>query len=222
MSTAISDLRHLARPSLGQQAVRRVRTLRGFAHAAEDRLLCLILIATMLAPLVEIVLRRFSIAVVGPGVLLPCLVLLLSLAGAAVAARNSRLLSFASLTTLASPRLHRGARIVAGGFAAAVSALLSRAAGEWVAMTRQWGGELAYGIPARSSGAADRNSLRQLEKGCPNIQCRNVATGSLDRPRSTAGRRERARRTRQDEETACDGARDLSRGLRRGASYAAG
>jgi tripartite ATP-independent transporter DctM subunit len=95
----------------------------------------------------ELVARPFGAALPGAGPIVQHLTLWLGLLGAAVAAREGRLLSLALPEYLAEGRLRRLARVAAASFGAAAAALLAVACAELVRAERAAGGEIALGIP---------------------------------------------------------------------------
>jgi tripartite ATP-independent transporter DctM subunit len=104
------------------------------------------LLALTVLPLAEIVLRRF----VGAGIsnsasLVQHLTLIVSMLGAALAARDSRLLSLATATFFKG-RLRAAASIVSGAIGAVVTLFLAIGSYQFV-MTERGGRELAYSIP---------------------------------------------------------------------------
>ena len=113
---------------------------------AEDSVLLLALLALVGLPLAEIVLRRFfATGISGSAALVQHLTLIISMLGAAVAARDSRLLSLAT-STFVKGRARFVAGIVSGSAAATVSAFLAAASLRFV-LTGRGGRALAYGIP---------------------------------------------------------------------------
>jgi C4-dicarboxylate transporter DctM subunit len=113
----------------------------------ENYTLSIALVLTAVLPLAEIVLRRFAgIGISGSTAMVQHLTLIISMLGAAVAARESRLLSLAT-TTFLSGRLREIAGIVSGAIAAATTAVLAVASLQFVASERAGAKVLAYGIP---------------------------------------------------------------------------
>jgi C4-dicarboxylate transporter DctM subunit len=113
---------------------------------AEDSLLLLALLALVGLPLAEIVLRRFfATGISGSSALVQHLTLIISMLGAAIAARESRLLSLAT-SSFVKGRFHEVASLVSGSGAATVSAFLAAASLQFV-MAGRGGRPLAYGIP---------------------------------------------------------------------------
>jgi tripartite ATP-independent transporter DctM subunit len=101
----------------------------------------------VLLAVVELGLRRAGGSVPGAGPFVQHLTLWLGLLGAAVAAREGKLLSLATVEYLPAGRARRLAGIVAGTIGAAVAALLAAASVQLVASEREAGGEIALGVP---------------------------------------------------------------------------
>jgi C4-dicarboxylate transporter, DctM subunit len=113
----------------------------------EDAALALVLGAMMLLPLIEILLRKG----VGKGLsntaaIVQHLTLVAGMLGAAIAARESRLLTLGSLERLLRGRWGSVARVFTTSVAAAVSALLAIAAAQFVLSERASSATLAYGV----------------------------------------------------------------------------
>jgi len=95
----------------------------------------------------ELVTRRIPwVTVPGAGPLVQHLVLFVGWLGAAVAAREGRLLALATGDFL-PPRLRHAAAVFAAAFGAAVATLLARAGWDLMESERAGGGEIAVGIP---------------------------------------------------------------------------
>ncbi|MBZ0102217.1 MAG: TRAP transporter large permease subunit [Thermoanaerobaculia bacterium] len=101
----------------------------------------------VLLAVVELGLRRAGGSLPGAGPFVQHLTLWLGLLGAAVAAREGKLLSLATVEYLPAGRARRLAGIVAGTVGAAVAALLAAASVQLVASEREAGGEIALGVP---------------------------------------------------------------------------
>jgi C4-dicarboxylate transporter DctM subunit len=115
---------------------------------AENGLLVALLASIVLLPLAEAVLRRLlGVGIAGSAALVQHLTLVASMAGAAVAAREDKLLPLFSLSTLLGPRARAAGRFASRTFGAAVCALLCAAGADFVAAERDAGGVIAYGIP---------------------------------------------------------------------------
>lgn len=115
--------------------------------AAENVLLSAFFGLLVLLPLVEIALRATAgIGVRGAASLVQQLTLIVGILGAAVAARENRLLAF-SATALLRGRFARFARACAAAVAAAASAVMCAAGVEFVVAERSGGAALSYDIP---------------------------------------------------------------------------
>jgi C4-dicarboxylate transporter, DctM subunit len=116
--------------------------------AGEDALASSILVVMAVLPLVEIALR----ATAGTGVpgampVVQHLTLWIALVGAAMAARERRLLAMGTAELIRSPTVRRVARAGTSALGAAVSALLARGALDLVLIEREAGGTVALGVP---------------------------------------------------------------------------
>lgn len=120
---------------------------RGALRATEDLLLVLPLVALMALPLLEMGLRRFHTGVSGASAFIQHFTLIVSMCGGAIAAREGRLLSFSTLSSLVKGRLKSAAMIVSGAAGAAVTTFLCVASIQFVLSEKGAGGHLAYGIP---------------------------------------------------------------------------
>ncbi len=101
-----------------------------------------------LLPLVEIVSRAlFKIGVPGSGPFVQHLVLVVGFLGAALAAREGRLLALATGTMLPEGPLRTWAAVLAAAVAAAVSTLLARAGWDMAMVERGAGTDIALGVP---------------------------------------------------------------------------
>ncbi len=102
----------------------------------------------MLLPLAEAASRAvLGLGIPGSGPFTQHLTLWVGFLGAALAAREGKLLAFATGEFLGAGRVKAVARIVSGGVAAAVLALLFRASVELVAIEYSAGTEIAVGVP---------------------------------------------------------------------------
>jgi tripartite ATP-independent transporter DctM subunit len=128
--------------------VQPARTLpQGTLAGAENAALAIAFALTVGLPLAELALRAtLRIGIEGVAALVQHLTLALGMMGAAVAAREQRLLSLAPATLLTGP-WGRAARFAAGALSAAVAALLALAAADFVAIERAAGSTLTYRIP---------------------------------------------------------------------------
>jgi C4-dicarboxylate transporter, DctM subunit len=102
---------------------------------------------SVLLPLIEVALRRFHTGISGSIALVQNCTLIIGMAGAAIAARDGRLLSFSTLSAFLKGRVKSAARIVSSGVAAAISAVLCSASCKFVLTEREAGGHIAYNIP---------------------------------------------------------------------------
>ncbi len=130
--------------TLGAESTARVSS--AFA-ALENALLAVVFTGAVVLPLLEVALR----ALLGTGIdgvftLVRHLTLAVGMLGAAVAAREQRLLTLA-VTPLLAGKYAGLARIVSSSVAAAISVLLAMAALEFVAIERAAGSTLVYGLP---------------------------------------------------------------------------
>lgn len=121
--------------------------LRYWLHAFENSLLAILLAAMVLIPMTEIVLRAtLGVGIKGAIEWVLHLTLIAAMLGAALAAREGRLLAFATATLL-----HGHARKISGIFtttvSVAVTAVLCQSGIEFVQSERAGGNLLAYGIP---------------------------------------------------------------------------
>ena len=114
----------------------------------ENLLVVAALAAAVLLPCLEIALRKlFKSGVPASATLVQHLVLVISMLGGALAARENRLLALSTFTTYLKGRFKSVAVAFSSGFAAAISALLCGASVEFVLATKRLGKELAYGVP---------------------------------------------------------------------------
>jgi len=116
---------------------------------AEDGFVSLALVAMIILPLLEVALRRWAhVGISGGTAIVQHLVLIVGMAGAAIAARSSRLLALSTVDRLLPERWRGAAKIFSSSIAAAVTAFLALAALEFVGQEREFGKALAYGVPA--------------------------------------------------------------------------
>lgn len=121
---------------------------RGLATRIEDRLLAAALAAMMVLPLLPVALRALPhLQLRAQTSLVQHLTLIVAMIGAAVAARDGRLLSLSSVELLLRGRWLAVGRAFAAAVAAAVGALLCVASMTFVLSERAAGGLLAYGVP---------------------------------------------------------------------------
>jgi len=115
--------------------------------AAENVLLAVLFGMLVVLPLAENALRATAgIGIQGVASLVQQLTLVVGMLGAAVAARENRLLAFSAAALLGGP-FARIARVCAGAIAAAASAVLCAAGVEFVNAERIGGTTLSYDIP---------------------------------------------------------------------------
>jgi C4-dicarboxylate transporter DctM subunit len=123
------------------------RSLPGIAASAENAVLAAVFGLTVALPLAEIALRAtLGIGIEGVAHLVQNLTLALGMLGAAVAAREQRLLSLA-VGSMLPGRIAGVARFAVGTVSATVAGLLAFAAADFVAIEREAGSTLTYGIP---------------------------------------------------------------------------
>lgn len=119
----------------------------GTFASVENVFLAAVLLAMTLIPLAEIVLRRvWGLSISGSTAIVQHGTLLVSMIGAAIAAREDRLLSMASASFLTG-RARSIANIVSTSFAATISIWLMIAGLKFVANERTGGAILVYGLP---------------------------------------------------------------------------
>jgi C4-dicarboxylate transporter DctM subunit len=119
-------------------------------NAGENSLIALVLLALMVLPLLEIALRRaFQAGITGSSFFVQHLTLLVGVLGGAIAARDGRLLNLSSLPNLFPVRWKTISLVFSSAVAAAISAILCRAAWQFV-MSEPADKILAYGIPYRA------------------------------------------------------------------------
>ena len=117
-------------------------------RVAENVVLAVALAALALLPLAEILLRAiFQTGVSGAAVFTQHLALIAGMLGAAVAARDGRLLSLSTLNSLLTDRAAALARFFTHSVAVTVSALLLFASLDFMFAERLGGNTIAYGVP---------------------------------------------------------------------------
>jgi tripartite ATP-independent transporter DctM subunit len=112
----------------------------------ENLFIALVLAAMVVLPLAEVVLRLFSTGIESVTTVVQHLTLAVASIGAAIAARENRLLSFSAAQVLKG-RAAGLARLVSHGISAAVCALLFVASVRFLGVEVESGSVLAYGIP---------------------------------------------------------------------------
>ena len=121
--------------------------LRSWLHAFENTLLAVLLTTMVLLPITEIVLRAtLGIGIRGAIEFTQHLTLVAAMLGAVVAAREGKLLAFATATLLHGG-MQRCARYFTAIISVAVIAVLCQAGIEFVQSEHAGGNLLAYGIP---------------------------------------------------------------------------
>lgn len=112
-------------------------------------LLAVVLLAMMVLPLLEAVLRKtLHTNISNQANIVAHLTLIAGMIGAAIAASEGRLLSLGTVETIVPERWRPWAKLAAGAVAAAVAALLGVAAWQFVMAERQGGATVAYGVRA--------------------------------------------------------------------------
>jgi C4-dicarboxylate transporter DctM subunit len=128
----------------GESLPRGLRILR----QAENLLLIIPLVAMMLLPVVEIVLRSvFKAGISGSSAIVQHLTLIVGMFGGAIAAREGRLLALSPIQTLLKGKAKTAAQIFSSGFGAAITILLCYASARYVQEVRPLGKILVYRIP---------------------------------------------------------------------------
>lgn len=120
----------------------------GLISTTENWLLTLVLASIVLLPLTEAVLRMlFNAGIAGSAALVQHLTLLASMIGAAVAAREGKLLALFNLTSLSGARVQVAGRFASHVYATAICAFLCIASLQLVMAERAGGNTIAYQIP---------------------------------------------------------------------------
>jgi len=115
---------------------------------AENSLLFVLLSAIVLLPLVESILRKtMSVGIAGSATLVQHITLFMSMIGAAVAARDRKLLALFDFTSFLGARAQVVGRFGSHFFAAAIAGFLCIASVDFIWAERAAGGILAHGIP---------------------------------------------------------------------------
>ncbi len=124
---------------------------RAAAHHGENLFVVVALALMALLPCVEIGLRKlFNSGVPGSVPIVQHLVLVVSMLGGAIAARDNRLLALSSLTSLFNPDFRRLAAVFSHGFAAGICSLLTAVAWDFVIASRKLAKPLIFDIPVWS------------------------------------------------------------------------
>ena len=116
-------------------------------HRIEDGVSVFLLGAMVLLPLAEIVVRRLGAGIPGALPFEQHLTLWVAFLGAALAAREGRLLALATGNFLPEGRFRAVAAVFTGGVSAMVATLLGTASLELVRIEREGGIEMAAGVP---------------------------------------------------------------------------
>ncbi len=146
-STAPPPSEAAPRASIPVRGARRIAsTVARAAARFEDAILAVALIGTMLGPLAQMVLRTRETAAPGLSEITRHLTLWVALLGAAVAARERKLIALATASLLPEGRARRAASIAAGSAGAAVCTALAFASARFVRSEREFGGELGFGV----------------------------------------------------------------------------
>lgn len=121
---------------------------RSHAAGAENLLLAIALLAMMTIPLLEIVLRRtLHIGISNQSSLVQHLTLVVGMVGAAIAARDGKLLALGILDPVLKGRGKVIARIISGAVAVTITCMLLAASTQFVRAEREAGTTLVYGVP---------------------------------------------------------------------------
>ncbi|MCY3970783.1 MAG: TRAP transporter large permease subunit [Acidobacteria bacterium] len=124
-----------------------LRAVVRLAHRVEDGLSSVLLAAMVLLPLAEIVVRQTGTGIPGALPFEQHLTLWVAFLGAALAAREGRLLALATGNLLPEGRFRAIAAVFTGGVSAMVATLLGRASLDLVQIEREGGIEMAAGVP---------------------------------------------------------------------------
>ncbi len=118
-----------------------------FLHRLEDSVSIVLLGAMVLLPLAEIVVRQLGTGIPGALPFEQHLTLWVAFLGAALAAREGRLLALATGNFLPEGRFRAVAAVFTGGISAMVATLLGSASLDLVQIEREGGIEMAAGVP---------------------------------------------------------------------------
>ncbi|MXW02355.1 MAG: TRAP transporter large permease subunit [Holophagales bacterium] len=118
-----------------------------FLHRLEDGVSIVLLGAMVLLPLAEIVVRQLGTGIPGALPFEQHLTLWVAFLGAALAAREGRLLALATGNFLPEGRFRAFAAVFTGGVSAMVATLLGNASLDLVQIEREGGIEMAAGVP---------------------------------------------------------------------------
>ena len=121
---------------------------RGVLHRGEDIAVSVALACMTIIPLAEVALRKlFHTGISGSTSLVQHLTLIIGMLGAAIAARERRLISLSTVTHFLKGWWKSSANLFSGSFAAAITFFLCVASLQFVLSEREAGKILAYGIP---------------------------------------------------------------------------
>ena len=136
-------------PAPSSPARRRAPAVLGFLHTTEDLVAAGALAAMALLPLAEIVIRPvFTGGIPGSIPFVQHLTLLVGFLGAALAARQNKLIALATATFIPEGTARSVSQAFAATVGAAVSALLAWSAIDLVAIEMELGDTIALGIPS--------------------------------------------------------------------------
>ncbi|HET9767974.1 MAG TPA: TRAP transporter small permease subunit, partial [Thermoanaerobaculia bacterium] len=124
-----------------------VAARRRWYHPLEEAVPVLAIAVMVLLPLAEIVARQLGTGVPGAAPFTQHLTLWVAFLGAAIAAREGKLLALATGHLFPEGTPREAAAAIAGGVGAGISALLARAGWEMVMVERAGDGEVAAGLP---------------------------------------------------------------------------
>ena len=114
---------------------------------AENLFVIVPLALAVVLPLLEIILRRFHTGISGSTILVQNATLIIGMVGAAIAARENRLLTFSSLSGFLTGRAKILSQIISSGTAAAICAFLCTASVRFVLSEKTAGERLVYNLP---------------------------------------------------------------------------
>jgi tripartite ATP-independent transporter DctM subunit len=154
-------------------------------HRAEDAIVIAALLAMAVLPLAEIALRRLlQIGIPGSIPFVQHLGLWVGFLGAAIAAREGRMLALATGTLLPEGTLRRAAALFSSTVAAAVATMLCRGAVDLVIAERAAGQDIAAGVPVWVGQAAfpvafALIALRLVWRASPTWRGRSLAAAGI-------------------------------------------
>lgn len=159
--------------------------MKRIAAGIEDAAAALALAAVAILPLAEIALRRFlEVGIPGSGPFAQHLTLWVGFLGAALAAREGKLLALATASFLPEGKKRRIAGIFAAAVAAVVSTMLATAAWELVRVEKEAGTEIALEVPVWVAQAVLPFSfaliaLRLVWRASPGWTGRSIAAAGI-------------------------------------------